>query len=214
MTYNEIKKIKGHLYKYKRTSYRINGQVKHTSKYVGPVEPVQKRKKPKGRKPSIFVRKLTQDELSKLNKGRHSSKSFEKDRANIILLSAEGKNVNEICKSLTKNRKTVTTAIKAFEAMGINALIRKKPKGAEPKFTAEQRATITQVATTDPRKLGQHFTTWSLRKLQVYLVSENVINRISIGTIRNILRSQKIRYIPSKRWQYSNDPEFSKKNFV
>lgn len=47
MSYVEIKIIKGRKYRYERTSYRIGNKVKHTSKYVGPVEPKNKMRRGK-----------------------------------------------------------------------------------------------------------------------------------------------------------------------
>ena len=44
MSYIEIKIIKGKEYIYERTSYRIGNKVKHTSKYLGPVDPKNKTK--------------------------------------------------------------------------------------------------------------------------------------------------------------------------
>lgn len=45
MSYIEIKIIKGQKYRYERTSYRVGDVVKHTSKYLGPVDPKNKMKK-------------------------------------------------------------------------------------------------------------------------------------------------------------------------
>ena len=44
MSYIEIKTIKGKKYKYERTSYRVGDVVKHTSKYLGPLEPKNKKR--------------------------------------------------------------------------------------------------------------------------------------------------------------------------
>ena len=213
MSYIEIKQIKGRKYRYKRTSYRVNGKVKHTSKYIAPVEPVKKRKKGQGRKPSIYIRLLTNNELKTLRKAKKSGDSFTKDRASILLHSVEGKTVKEICKCTSHARNTVVFAIKDFNKRGVDALQRKKAKGAKPKFTKEQKAKILQIVNTDPKKLNLHFTTWSLPKLRAYLVKSNVVESICIESIRNILRSFNVRIKKSKRWQYSNDPEFDKKNF-
>ena len=213
MSYVEIKKIKGRKYRYKRTSYRVNGKVKHTSKYIAPLEPVKKRKKGQGRKPSIYIRPLTKDELKKLRNAKKSGDSFTKDRASILSHSIEGKTVKEICKCTSHARNTVVFAIKDFNEIGLDALQRKKAKGANPKFTKEQRAKILQIVNTDPKKLNLHFTTWSLPKLREYLIRTNVVDSICIESIRKILRSSNLRIKKSKRWQYSNDPEFGKKNF-
>jgi len=53
MVYTEIKVIKGKKYKYERRSYRVGNVVKHTSKYIGAMEPVKKKKSNAGRKPLL-----------------------------------------------------------------------------------------------------------------------------------------------------------------
>lgn len=213
MSYIEIKTIKGRRYKYERKSYRVNGKVKHTSRYIGPVEPLRKRKKGQGRKPSIFVRSLTSHEISELRKAKRSTGSFRRDRAHIILQSNQGKSVNQICKNLSRNRKTVVRAIKAFNKKGLKALERSKAKGAKPRFTKEQRAKILQILMTDPRELGLHFTTWSLPRLKKYLIETGVVDYICIESIRNVIKSQGTTYRKSKRRQYSNDADFFLKNY-
>ena len=45
MSYEEIKIIGGKKYKYLRTSYRVGDVVKHKSKYIGPVKPINETKK-------------------------------------------------------------------------------------------------------------------------------------------------------------------------
>lgn len=44
MSYIEIKIIKGNKYRYERKSYRVGTVVKHTSKYLGPVDPKMKKR--------------------------------------------------------------------------------------------------------------------------------------------------------------------------
>ena len=45
MTYLEIKEIYGRKYIYERTSYRAEGTVRHTNKYIGPLVKVYKTSK-------------------------------------------------------------------------------------------------------------------------------------------------------------------------
>ena len=63
MSYIEIKIIKGRKYRYERTSYRVEKSVKHKSKYLEPVEPINKKRKTNaGRKPKLRVRNLLKEE--------------------------------------------------------------------------------------------------------------------------------------------------------
>ena len=106
----------------------------------------------------------------------------------------------------------VRRAIKDFNNKGLAFLIRGKTTGRKKKFTEEQRAKILEVINTDPRKLGQNVTTWSLPKLKNYFVENKIVEKISIETIRTIMRKENIKYKKSRKWQYSNDPNFAKKN--
>ncbi len=82
MVFVKIKKIKGRLYKYLVKGYRVNGKVKHkTIKYLGAVEPVnKKRKHGGGRKPHLFVRELTEKENLPANACETTTNSFKTER--------------------------------------------------------------------------------------------------------------------------------------
>jgi len=213
MAYIRVKIIKDRPYKYLVKGIRVGKKVQQkVIKYLGAVEPVIKKIKKQGRKPSIFVKELTTGEKAAISKASRNSNSFKKDRAIIILLSSQGKNVNDICKSLNKDRKTTVRAIKSFNDSGIKSLERKKAKGRPRKFTGEQRAKILQTVLTEPTKLGLHFTSWSLPRLKKYLIESGIVKHICIESIRNILKSEGCNYKSSRKRQYSNDQNFFKKN--
>lgn len=215
MTYERIKTIKGRKYRYLVKGERVNGKVKQkVVKYLGAVEPVKERRRKRGagRKPSIFARELTQEEKTMLEKKSRSSSAFERDRALILLYSSEHMDVKQICEKVSREVRTVRGVIRRFNETGLKVFECKKTKGAEPKFTEEQRARVLQAALTEPKKLDLHFTTWSLPKLRAYLLKSGIVGSISIETVRKILRSNGIGLKRSRRKQYSNDPEFSKKN--
>lgn len=211
MAYLEYKKIKGKLYKYERRSYRIGDKVKHTSKYLGPAEPVGTRKKGQGRKPEVFVRALSKDEISILQKAKKSGNSFTKDRATVLLLSSDHLSVLEIGKRTNKERRSVAYAIQEFNANGIKALQRGKAKGAAPKFSETTKKVILMHFSKQPKDFGLHFTTWTLPRFREYLMEDKVVDSISIERLRQILDEAGARLKRSKRWQYSPDPEFHKK---
>lgn len=215
MAYIRTKIIKGRLYKYLVKGIRVGKKVRQkVIKYLGAVESVVKRKKNQGRKPVIFVRELNDEEIIELNRCVRSEDAFKRDRARIILASHSTKSVPEICKVLSKDRKTVVRAIKSFNESGIKSLERKKARGRPPRFTEEHRAKILQTVLTEPRLLGLHFTTWSLHRLKKYLIESDIVDSICIESIRRILTFQNSNYKKSKKRQYSNDPDFSKKNLL
>jgi len=214
MTYIEIKTIHGKKYKYLRKSIREGNKVRHiTIKCLGPVHPIYKTGKSRKTNASIYVRSLSQDELKVLKKTTRSNDAFTKDRAKILLLSQKGYTAKEIAKRIDCEIRKVRKTIKTFNKMGLKSLKRVKAKGAEPRFTKEQRAEILQIVSTDPTTRGLPYTTWSLRKLKKYLINQNIVDYISIYTIREILKSEKMKIKKSKRFQYSNDPDFAKKNY-
>ncbi|MGZ7120260.1 MAG: helix-turn-helix domain-containing protein [Methanobacterium sp.] len=216
MAFIEIKTIKGKQYKYRRKSVRKGDKVIHVNvEYLGPVEPVYKTgKSEKTRKSnaSIFVRDLTEEEYEILKKLTKSSDSFKHDRAKILLLSSEKEPTKQISEKTNCDIRKVRNAIRSFNEKGIVALERGKAKGASIKFTDEEKAKMLKAASTEPIKLGLHFTTWSLSKLRNYYLNESIVKSISIESVRRLMKSEGMKIKKSKRFQYSNDKEFDKKN--
>lgn len=214
MSYIEIKTISGRQYKYLRKSVRDGKKMSHiTLKYLGPVNPVYKVGKRQSSNASVYVHALTQEEIGVLKRATKSNNAFKRDRARILLLSSKGYFARQIAESVGCEGRKVRNAIKAYNENGLNALEKGKAKGAKPKFTNEQKAKMLEIASTDPVKLGLHFTTWSLRKLKRYFEDRTVVESISIVTIRSLFKSEGMHWKKSKRFQYSNDPNFAKKNF-
>ena len=193
MVYVEIKTIKGRKYKYERKSIRKGKKVFHTSKYLGAVEPVNKRRNPNaGRKPKLKVRELTTEEKDFVKQNLKSSKSFIKDRARIIILSANGKTVKEICKELGFHRPKVEKIIKQFNDKGLKIFERGKSTGKPRRITNEQRALILQWLNTHPEKLGLHFNNWSRNKLSDYSKQQGI--QVSPSQVGRVIRQDEIRY--------------------
>ena len=209
--FERIKIIKGREYKYLVKNDRVGKKVKQrVVKYLGPVNPVYK----KVRKSNawLFAKSSSETEIEILKKSKNSTSAFTRDRTRIILLSFQGNQCKQIAEKMDCDPRKVRNAIKAYNKIGLEALKRGKAKGAEPKFTKEQKAKIVMTASTDPIKLDLHFTTWSLPKLKKYFIRENIVDSISIETIRFIMKNNGIKLKKSKRRQYSNDPDFDKKN--
>jgi transposase len=211
MSYIEIKTIKGRKYRYERTSYRFGKIVKHKSKYVGPVDPVNKRKALNaGRKPKLKVRELTKDEDQFTKKNMKNTQSFIKDRTRILRLSSEGNTVKNICDKLGFHRPNVEKIIKQFNEKGLDIFKRGKSTGKQKRITNEQRAFILQYLNTEPEKLGLHYNNWSHKKLSDYSKKQGII--VSPSQVGRIIKQDEIKYKKKTPWLYSNDPEFAKKN--
>ena len=211
MSYIEIKIIKGMKYRYERTSYRVGKAVKHKSKYLGPIEPVNKRRKTNaGRKPKLRVRDLTEGEKEFILQNLKNSKSFIKDRARILRLSSEGNTVKEICTKLGFHRPKVEKVIEQFNENGFKIFQRGKSLGRPRRITEKERALILQYLNTDPEKLGLHYNNWSHKKLSDYAKKQGI--SMSPSQVGRIIKQDEIKYKKKTPWLYSNDPDFAKKN--
>jgi len=212
MTYTEIKTIKGRKYLYERRSYRTGKVVKHKSKYLGPVEPVNKRRNPNaGRKPKLKARELTREENEFIETNLKNSRSFIKDRARILQLSAEGNTVKQICSQLGFHRPKIEKILKQFNIKGLKIFERGKSPGKPRRITKEERALILQWLNTHPEKLGLHFNNWSHKKLSEYAKKNGI--KASPSQVGRIIKRDEIKYKKKQPRLYSNDPDFAKKNF-
>ncbi|MEM4245603.1 MAG: helix-turn-helix domain-containing protein [Candidatus Nanoarchaeia archaeon] len=213
MVYIEIKLIKGRKYRYERKSIRKGSKVIHTSKYLGPVEPINWRRNPNaGRRPRLKVKGLSDEEKDFVEQNLRSSKSFVKDRARIIQLSMQGNTIKEICKKLGFHRPKVEKIIKQFNDVGLKIFERKKSPGKPRRITKEERALILQYLNTQPEKLGLHFNNWSHVKLAEYSNKQGI--KVSPSQVGRIIKQDEIKYKKKQSRLYSNDPDFAKKNFL
>ena len=214
MTYIEIKTVHGRQYKYLRKSIRDGKNVRHVMvKCLGPLHPIYKTKRLRKTNASVYLKPITPDERDALRRATRSNNAFVRDRAKILLLSSQRYIPREIADKTGCEARKVRNAIKAFNQHGLKILNRGKAPGAEQKFSKEQKAQILMIAATEPKKLGLHFTTWSLQKLQQYLMNQAIVDSICIETIRGLLKKEGMKLRKSKRFQYSNDLQFAKKNY-
>ncbi len=210
MTHIEIHRIKGRKYKYEVTNYRIGKKIKHRWKYLGPVEPINaKRKNPNaGRKPVLKVKVMRVEEIKHIAVAMKNSKSFVKDRAKIIQLSKEGNTVKQICQKLKFYRPKVERIIKQFNKDGLKIFERKKGTGKPRRITENERAKVIESLNTNPKKLGLHFNNWSHKKLSNHLKKQEI--NISPAYVGIIIKKDEIRYKKKRSKMYSNDKNFLK----
>ena len=210
MAHIEIHTIRGRKYRYEVTNYRDGSKVKHKWKYLGAVEPVNKRRNPNaGRKPKLKVRELSSEEREIIKQNLKSSKSFVKDRARLINLSADGKTIKEICKELGFYRPKIEKIINQFNEKGLKIFERGKSPGRPRRITKEERAQIIQWLNTHPEKLGLHFNNWSHTRLSEYAKSQGI--NIGSSQAGRVIKQDEIKYKRKVPHLYSNDPNFSKK---
>src|SRR3989339_1931107 len=209
MVFEKVSIVKGRKYKSLVEGYRDeNGIVRHrVIKYLGAVEPVQKKKNFNvGKKPTLKVRELSQEEKIFVEKSIKHSESFVKDRAKIIELSSQGNSVKQICEKLKFDKKKVGEIINQFNKLGLKIFERKKSTGRPRRITKEQRAKILQWLNTHPEKLELHFNNWSRNKLSQFAKQNNI--KVSPSQIGRIIKQDEIKYKTKRSKMYSNDKNF------
>lgn len=142
---------------------------------------------------ALYIRKLHESELTELKKLLvNTENDFSRSRLEIIRLSAQGKPVSEISEKVNLHPITVRKWIHRFNRSGIEGLRGTKSNGRPPLFSDEQRIRIRKIAMSDPRALGLHFSRWSLPRLRRYLIVQEIVDAISVETVRQIVQSSDV----------------------
>lgn len=162
---------------------------------------------------SFFVKKPTLLEWRKLKEVARKRDRNIRDRALIIILSAQGVPVPEIMTQLARCREYIIYWLRRFNNYGFEGLETRHRPGRPPKFTNTTVEKIKAIATSKPRDFGLPFTTWSLPKLQRYLIRKKIVSHICWDSIRRLLRRAGLSLREAQKWMVSDDPHFtSKKN--
>jgi transposase len=137
-------------------------------------------------------------------------------RAKIILLKDEGYTaVPEIRQMTNHHDNNIRKWIHRFNDCGIDGIISKKHNHPAQKITDDIERKIVDIASTNPRKHGVRFSTWSLRALAGYLMEKKIIKGVSHSEIRNVLLKYNVRWRRSKTMLCgSRDPEYELKKSV
>ncbi len=144
----------------------------------------------------VQVREITNDEGNRLlrivRRGAGSVVTWR--RAQMVLLSAQGMDVPEIARVAFTSPDRVRDVLHNFNADGFDSLRPKYAGGRPPKFGAEQREEIKQIALARPTDHRLPFSTWSLSKLADYLVGQGVVEDISHEGLRVLLREEGVSF--------------------
>ena len=160
----------------------------------------------------LYVREIAPAEGRRLqNIIRRDRSRIKMRRAQVVMASAQGSKVPAIAARLYFCPQHIRAIIKDFNATGFDALVPKYGGGRPATFLAEQRSLIVETALCPPDLLGQPFMRWSLAKLRDFIVAEKIVKSISIETIRQILRANKVKLRRTKTWKECNDPKLRSK---
>lgn len=161
------------------------------------------------------VRAMTEEErkrIGQLARSRTESAALV-GRAQIILMSQQGKGAPQIAEELRVCGRTVRRWIERFNAEGEAGLLDRSKSGRAPTYTQEQRGEVVAASLTDPQSLGLPFGCWTLDRLEAYLNEEKGIP-IKRSRIADLLQAEGLRWRTQERWfteRAELDPAFVEK---
>lgn len=163
---------------------------------------------------TVEARKLKPYERQKLQYMKRSKTNLVNSRHARIILLSQGRQINaRIAEQCDCTATWVRKIIHRFNAGGIEA-IRWFPYSCNNtgprKFFADTVEKIYEITLSPPGELIG-MSVWSLPKLRRYLQEQQIVEHISLETLRQILRRHRIHWRHTKTWKESRDPEFVKK---
>jgi transposase len=159
----------------------------------------------------IYVRELTQEERSILQKGLRSSSGFTVHRCQMLLSSAMGKTPRQIGAELHCSDQTVRNAIRAFEQEGLSCLQEKSHARHDQQsaFDEAGRERLREVLRLCPRQFGHESSVWTLALLAQSCWKEGISSRpVKADNVRYVLRQMGISWRRAKRWLRSPDGHY------
>ena len=154
------------------------------------------------------------DEHATLSAGLRSHDLFRVRRCQILLASARGETASQIAAHQGWASQTVRNAIRAFNALGMDALIvgSCRPHRIDRAFDDAAAERLRALLHQSPRAFDQPTSVWTLDLLADVCVSEEITpQRVSDETIRATLRRVGVRWQRAKHWITSPDPAYRRK---
>ena len=162
----------------------------------------------------IYVRELSGAERSQLEASLRAASAFTVRRAQIVLLSAAGRQPRVIAQGLCCAVQTVRNAIHAFTSCGLAALTASspRPKSAAPVLDRTKLEPLRAILHQSPRAFGQARSTWTLALLAQVACEQGLSATVlSEETIRRALLRLEVGWKRAKRWLTSPDPAYARK---
>lgn len=162
----------------------------------------------------IKLRRLHRGEKQLLNAKLHDRKlpMWLAQRYRLIALVYAKRSVFAAAQHLGCAKETAYRWIHEFNQVGFRQFDRSShPEGRPSQLTSRQLKLLYHIAQKRPTDVGLPFTTWSMTKLQAYLVKQRPFPNISPEWLRQLLRRAKISWQRTKTWKQSHDPHFKSK---
>jgi transposase len=139
-------------------------------------------------RPKKYVVHLSEEERSQLREliKKGEAKARQITRAHVLLLSATGKQDQDVAEALQINPQTVRNLRKRFAEEGLEAALAERPRpGAAPKLRGKPEAFLIALTCSDPPEGREH---WTMQLLADKLVELELVDSISDETVRRVLK--------------------------
>ena len=167
-----------------------------------------------GMRPPVFVRPITDEERTALERGLRSSEAFVMRRSQILVASARGQRVPQIVRSLGCDDQTALNAIHDFNKRGLSSLTpgSRRPKAIHTAFDEEGAEQLRHILHQSPRHFGKPTSVWTLALVAEVSFEKGLTKeQVSVETIRSTLRRLGMSWQRAKEWIISPDPQYQRK---
>ena len=171
----------------------------------------------KSARPMLQVDEAHREKLLKLSQSR-TAPLREVERASMLLMYLEGKNISTIQKQLSVSRPTIYKCIDKALAAGVETALKDKyhtPK--DPVITEEAKAWVINLACTKPKEHGYAAELWTLAHLAKHTRSHApatghlCLSQAGKATIHRILKSHPVQPHKLRYYLERRDEEFEEK---
>ena len=127
---------------------------------------------------------LQDQDLNELRMLADSTDKTTARRAKIILLAADGNDTQKISQILGVSERTIRYVLQKFKTDGAASLQRQGPPGRRRTITLLQKAALIEIINQTPQNFGILKDEWTLTELVDVVAHNDIIDNISIYTIR------------------------------
>jgi transposase len=162
----------------------------------------------------IYVREPTADEYAELKRMTRQEVGRVSQRAQMILLSAQHREVPDIARIFGVSKATVRFWMHAFDAEGPTGLYDDRRSGRPCKATDAVRETLVALVQQDPQQSGYVATFWTVAMLVLALFNKLDL-WLSPSTVRSVLQALDLRWgRPRLAMPEKTDPEKAAKQWA
>ena len=162
----------------------------------------------------IYARQPTPEERSELQQMTRQEIGRVSQRAQMILLSAQGHPVPELATLFARSRATVRLWLRRFDVAGPRGLYDAPRSGRPRKVSAAVAHTLLTLIRDDPRHAGFLATSWTVAMLGLAVLQTMAVS-LSASTVRTALHALPLRWgRPRLAMPRKVDPEKTRKQWA